>query len=135
QEEKGISTKDVSRSPVNSNDTPASNISDNTSNSNITPERIENISDIRSDSDTYQKKNSRSSTSSITIKTASSEEKKINDFLDSVHKETISEKIREKNREKNLRSQDKDKAPSDTNFKKLCDAIILADRKTQEAIA
>ncbi|CAG8521618.1 12219_t:CDS:2, partial [Acaulospora morrowiae] len=105
QGEKGISTKDVSRSPVNFNDTSAFNIPDNTPNSSITPERIENSSDITSDYDTYHKKNSRSSTSSITIKTTSSEEKKINDFLDSVHKETISEKIREKNREKNLRSQ------------------------------
>ena len=51
----------------NSNNTPASNMPDNTSNSSITP---------------------------IPIKTTSSEEKKINDFLDSVHKETISEKNR-----------------------------------------
>ncbi|CAG8752559.1 9012_t:CDS:1, partial [Acaulospora morrowiae] len=61
QREKGISTKDVSRSLVNSKDTPASNIPDNTSNSNITPERIENSSDITSDSDKHQKKNSQSS--------------------------------------------------------------------------
>ncbi|CAG8503406.1 9180_t:CDS:2 [Acaulospora morrowiae] len=176
QEEKGISIKDVSRSPVNSNDTPASNIPDNTLNSSITPEQMENSSDITSDdvkhqtygsSDTYQKKNSRSSMPSITMKTTSSEEKKINYFLDSVHKETISEKIRKTN----LRSQDKvqkimseisensssinndnidrdvtttiqdevESLPSNTNFTllygKLCDAIILADRKTQEAIA
>ncbi|CAG8857045.1 4273_t:CDS:1, partial [Gigaspora margarita] len=60
-----------------------------TSNSDITSERIENSSDITSDdasyrtscsSDTYQKKSSRSSTSPI--ETISSEEKKINDFLD-----------------------------------------------------
>ncbi|CAG8556977.1 5413_t:CDS:2 [Paraglomus brasilianum] len=65
----------------------------------------ENSSDLTSDSGTYQEKNSRSSTSSITIKTTSSEEKKINDFLDSVHKETVSEKIREKNREKKLQRE------------------------------
>ncbi|CAG8451636.1 1813_t:CDS:2 [Acaulospora morrowiae] len=74
QGEKGISTKDVSQSPVDSNNTQASNIPDNTSNSSITPERIENSSDITSDdakhrtsnsSDTYQEKNSRSSTERI----------------------------------------------------------------------
>ncbi|CAG8716298.1 739_t:CDS:2, partial [Acaulospora morrowiae] len=53
------------------------------------------------------KKNSRSSTSSIIIKTTSLEEKKINDFLNIVHKEMISEKIREKIREKNPSSQEK----------------------------
>ncbi|CAG8579899.1 1509_t:CDS:2 [Acaulospora morrowiae] len=74
--------------------------------------------------------NSRSSTSSITIKTASLEEKKINDFLDSVHKEKI---------DRDVTTTTQDEAPSSTIFtllyEKLCDAMILADRKTQEAIA
>ncbi|CAG8486886.1 8231_t:CDS:2 [Diversispora eburnea] len=51
--------------------------------------------------DVNTKKGSRSP-----IETISSEEKKINDFLDRVHKETISVKIREKNWEKKLISQD-----------------------------
>ncbi|CAG8710744.1 709_t:CDS:2, partial [Acaulospora morrowiae] len=65
----------------------------------------------------------------ITIKAASLEEKKINDFLDSVHKEKI---------DRDVTTTTQDEAPSSTNFtllyEKLCDAIILADRKTQEAI-
>ncbi|CAG8752789.1 5436_t:CDS:1, partial [Acaulospora morrowiae] len=46
QGEKSIFTNDISRSPVNPNDILASNIPDNTSNSSITSERIENSSDI-----------------------------------------------------------------------------------------
>ncbi|CAG8747768.1 15134_t:CDS:2, partial [Racocetra fulgida] len=130
------------------------------------------------------------SASSICTETKLLEDREINEFLDSTHKETISNEIRERNRENKFRSQDplsydkdisqsnKNKVqrfmlevsensspqlqytdsiiskvstangnvtpnetkfqPSNANFtllyEKLCDAIILADRKTQEAI-
>ncbi|CAG8609287.1 6248_t:CDS:2, partial [Diversispora eburnea] len=95
----------------NSNDTSASNISDNTSNSDVAPERIENSSDNTPDdakhrtsgsSDPYQEKDSRSFTSPIPIGTLSSEEKEINEFLELQEKERVSNMARERNREKKI---------------------------------
>ncbi|RHZ87415.1 hypothetical protein Glove_35g25 [Diversispora epigaea] len=67
------------------------------------------ISNLRCDdtpaSDTCQETKTQCFTSSICIKTKSSEDKEI-EFLDHVHKEQISNEIRERNREKKLRSQD-----------------------------
>ncbi|CAG8581144.1 4108_t:CDS:2 [Acaulospora morrowiae] len=86
----------------NSNDTSASNISDNTSNSDVAPERIENSSNNTPDSDPYQEKDSRSFTSPIPIGTLSSEEKEINEFLELQEKERVSNMERERNREKKI---------------------------------
>ncbi|CAG8643961.1 108_t:CDS:2 [Funneliformis mosseae] len=73
---KGINQSSVNTTSTkmkNSNDTSASNISDNTSNSDVAPERIENSSDNTPDSDPYQEKDSRSFTSPIPIGTLSSD--------------------------------------------------------------
>ncbi|CAG8615419.1 3204_t:CDS:2, partial [Paraglomus occultum] len=80
----------ISTKMKNSNDTPASNISDNTSNSDVAPEQIENSSNITSDSYIIQEKDSRSSTSLIPIENGNTlEEKAIDKFLDSKHRETV----------------------------------------------
>ncbi|RHZ59514.1 hypothetical protein Glove_363g3 [Diversispora epigaea] len=73
----------------NSNDTLASNIFDNTSNSDVAPKRIENSFNITSDSYIFQKKNSQPFTFFISIENGNtSEEKAINKFLDLKHRET-----------------------------------------------
>ncbi|RHZ69857.1 hypothetical protein Glove_277g15 [Diversispora epigaea] len=66
-------------------DTPTSEISDNSSNSDI-----------------YKESLTRCSTSPICAKSKSLEDKEMGDFLDRVYKETVSNEIREKNREKKL---------------------------------
>ncbi|CAG8594337.1 72_t:CDS:2 [Diversispora eburnea] len=67
----------------NTNDTSTFNISDNTLNSDVAPERIEN-------------KNGNTS-----------EEKAIDEFLDSKHRETVSKEIIQSIKEKKLRDQEK----------------------------
>ncbi|RHZ72313.1 hypothetical protein Glove_243g8 [Diversispora epigaea] len=108
---KGIdqsSVNTISTKMKNSNDTPASNISDNTSNSDVAPERIENSSNITSDSYIFQEKDSRPSTSLIPIENGNtSEEKAIDEFLDSKHRETVSKEIIQSIKEKKLRDQEK----------------------------
>ncbi|CAG8664329.1 10338_t:CDS:1, partial [Diversispora eburnea] len=73
----------------NSNDTPVSNISDNTSNSDIAPEQIENSFNNTPNSDSYWEKYSQFFISPIPIGTlSSSEEKEINEFLELENKKT-----------------------------------------------
>ncbi|CAG8615511.1 9458_t:CDS:10 [Diversispora eburnea] len=98
----------ISTKMKNSNDTPAFNISDNTSNSDVAPERIENSSNITSDSYIFQEKDSRPSTPLIPIENGNtSEEKAIDEFLDSKHRETVSKEIIQSIKEKKLRDQEK----------------------------
>ncbi|CAG8771725.1 26806_t:CDS:1, partial [Gigaspora margarita] len=112
----------------NSNDISASNISDNTSNSDVAPERIENSSDNTPDSDPYQEKDSRSFTSPIPIGTLSSEEKEINEFLELQEKERVS------NREKKIcRGQQlvrKTSSSSDTQNAISTEINPIIDHKT-----
>ncbi|CAG8662814.1 8515_t:CDS:1, partial [Diversispora eburnea] len=105
------SVNTISTKMKNSNDTLASNISDrggapflcnNTSNSDVAPERIENSSNNTPDSDPYLEKDSRSFTSLIPIGTLSSEEKEIDEFLELQEKERISNMARERNRKKKI---------------------------------
>ncbi|CAG8639101.1 14508_t:CDS:10 [Cetraspora pellucida] len=70
-------------------------------NSNNTPEQIENISNNISNSDVYQESNIQYSESLIHTESRSSKDKEI-EFLDQVHKETVSIEIRERNRKKKL---------------------------------
>jgi len=133
---KGIdqsSVNTISTKMKNSNDTPASNISDNTSNSDVAPERIENSSVITSDSYTCQERDSQYSTSPIPPGTNSDiyqpvctepkslEDKEIDNFLVERHNEQISNEIRERNREKKLQAQDL----SSVNTSKLPDDLII----------
>ncbi|CAG8578744.1 9626_t:CDS:2, partial [Gigaspora rosea] len=119
QGEKGISTEDVSQSPVNSNDTPkqivqqcddtpVSDITDNTLNSNDTHEKSNTSnSDIYQDSviPIYP-------TETISFASQSDlrrlDEKEENEFLDSMYKEQVSKEIIQSIREKKLRDQNSD---------------------------
>ncbi|RHZ78967.1 hypothetical protein Glove_153g13 [Diversispora epigaea] len=83
----------------------SSDISDDTSNSDDTPEQIENISDNTSNSN-IQESETQCFTSSISAKTISSEDKEIIEFLESQDKERVSDMIRKRNREKKFRAQD-----------------------------
>ncbi|CAH1768853.1 14193_t:CDS:1 [Entrophospora sp. SA101] len=133
EQEKSISTEDISHSPVNSNDTPKqivpqcdesetrgyttdtliSDITDNTLNSNDTHEQIvshneeSNISShevtASGNSDTQQELET--STSPIPAETISLEEKEENEFLDSTYKEQVSKEIIQSIREKKFRDQ------------------------------
>ncbi|CAJ0828970.1 13610_t:CDS:1 [Entrophospora sp. SA101] len=136
---------------------------------------MENTSDNAPNSDVCQETKTQCSASSICIETKSSENKEMNDFLDSLHKEKIRsqdlslDNISQSNKNKiqkfmleisensNLQLQytgsiingnvdsnmtptlnETESQPSNDNFtllyEKLCDVIILADHKTQEAI-
>ncbi|CAH1769132.1 10855_t:CDS:2, partial [Entrophospora sp. SA101] len=75
-----------------------SNISDNTSNSDVAPEQIDNSSEPKS-----------------------LEDKEIDNFLVKRHSEQISNEIRERNREKKLQAQDL----SSVNTSKLPDDLII----------
>ncbi|RIB14273.1 hypothetical protein C2G38_1668804 [Gigaspora rosea] len=94
---KGIdqsSVNTISTKMKNSNDTPASNISDNTSNS-----------DDVSNFDICQESENQHLTSPILIEPKSSEDMEIDDFLNSTYKEKVSkERIREKILRQNLSS-------------------------------
>ncbi|CAG8728049.1 7834_t:CDS:2, partial [Cetraspora pellucida] len=70
-------------------------------NSDNTPEQIENTSNNTSNSDVYQESNIQYPESLIRTESKSSKDKEI-EFLDQVHKETVSIKIRERNQEKKL---------------------------------
>ncbi|RIB16927.1 hypothetical protein C2G38_2038167 [Gigaspora rosea] len=103
---KGIdqySVNTISAKMKNSNDTPASNISDNTSNS-----------DDVSNFDICQESENQYLTSSTLIGPKSSEDMEIDDFLDSTYKEKVSKEIIQSIREKKLRVQEKIITSQDT---------------------
>ncbi|RIB19028.1 hypothetical protein C2G38_2141828 [Gigaspora rosea] len=82
-----------------------------------TPEQIENISDNISNSDIYQESNIQYSEALIRTDSESSENKEV-EFLNRVHKETVSNEIRERNRKKKPQAQnsisyDKDNSSCD----------------------
>ncbi|CAG8580445.1 7664_t:CDS:2 [Gigaspora rosea] len=99
---KGIDQSSVN-TMKNSNDTPASNISDNTSNS-----------DDVSNFDICQESENQYLTSPILIGPKSSEDMEIDDFLDSTYKEKVSKEIIQSIREKKLRVQEKIITSQDT---------------------
>ncbi|CAG8635235.1 106_t:CDS:2, partial [Diversispora eburnea] len=113
----------ISTKMKNSNDTPVSNISDNTSNSDIASERIEN----------------KSTTHPILIHTGkrtllSSEEKEMNEFLELENKKTVNNMIRERNSEKKFQVQDL--SPNNT-FSKTSDQISVSknSKKSSDKIS
>ncbi|CAG8695417.1 20410_t:CDS:1, partial [Gigaspora rosea] len=82
-----------------------------------TPEQIENIFDNISNSDIYQESNIQYSEALIRTDSKSSENKEV-EFLNRVHKETVSNEIRERNRKKKPQAQnsisyDKDNSSCD----------------------
>ncbi|CAJ0825914.1 6241_t:CDS:1, partial [Entrophospora sp. SA101] len=68
----------------------------------ITPEQIENTFDNAPNSDVCQKSSTRCYTSPICTEPKSLEDKEVDEFLDSVNKEKVSNEIRERNQEKKL---------------------------------
>ncbi|CAG8722673.1 9578_t:CDS:1, partial [Gigaspora rosea] len=124
KEEKSISTEDVLHSPLKSNDTvkqivlqygdtPVSDITDDTLNSDDTSEQVilqnndapaSYVSNNVLNSDGYQSRVSNSSLtiSPICVKSKSSEDKRIDNFLNERRNEQIRNEIRERNREKKL---------------------------------
>ncbi|CAG8722228.1 5834_t:CDS:1, partial [Acaulospora morrowiae] len=74
-------------------------------NSDNTPEQIESISENISNSDIYQETNIQYSEPPICTESRPSEDKKIDESLNRVHKETVSKEIRERNREKKIQVQ------------------------------
>nr|CAG8671025.1 6600_t:CDS:1 [Entrophospora candida] len=144
-------------------------------NSDNIPGQMENTSDNAPNFDVCQETKTQCSASSICIETKSSENKEINNFLDSLHKEKVRSQdlsldnnlqsnknkvqkfMLEISENSNLQLQytgfiingnvdidmtptlnETESQPSNDNFtllyEKLCDAIILADCKTQEAV-
>ncbi|KAG9295323.1 hypothetical protein G9A89_021254 [Geosiphon pyriformis] len=109
-------------------DTPISDITDNTLNSNDTHEQIvshneeSNISSYEvtasGNSDIYQES---VTPTPIPAETISMEEKEENEFLKRVHKEQISNEIRERNREKKHRSKDLSSDNNSSEQSNLCD--------------
>ncbi|RHZ74352.1 hypothetical protein Glove_225g75 [Diversispora epigaea] len=126
----------------------------NRSSYKMTKKRIDSPAsdiDVTSNSNEYQEETPSQASNSF----SSLEDKEMDNFLVERHNEQISNEIRERNRKKKLGSQDplsyntnKDITfliPNETEFQtsntnftllyeKFCDAIIIADHKTQEAI-
>ncbi|CAG8678306.1 12881_t:CDS:2, partial [Ambispora gerdemannii] len=105
QGEKGISTKDVSQSPVNSNNTPdapSSDVFDNASNSDVYQESLTQPEALITSAELARPKYS------IRTETKSPEDKEVDDFHNSLYKERVNKEIIQSIKEKKLRDQNSD---------------------------